>query len=132
MLFRSDKLDYAFQDGEVIGGKVYTTGVVEIDLDSLSQIGFKNNQKSPEQMALQELRDLTLAEEEIDEEMNDDDDYEDEPMPTPIIQRNDGVEKLSINFNDNPLRQDSRREPPPAKVDETFIQGGEIKDDLSI
>lgn len=65
-------------------------------------------------------------------EEDDDDYYEDEPMPTPIIQRNEGVEKLSINFDDNPLRQDSRREPPPAKVEETFIQGGEIKDDLSI
>ena len=57
-----DKLDYAFQDGEVIGGKVYTTGVVEIDLDSLSQIGFEKNQKSEEQMALQELKNLSLNE----------------------------------------------------------------------
>lgn len=68
----------------------------------------------------------------VGEEDDDDFDYEDEPTPMPIIERNEAVEKLSINFDDNPLRQDTRREPPPAKVEETFIQGGEIKDDLSI
>ena len=61
------KLEYAFKDGEIIGGKAYTTGVVEIDLDSLSDIGYKNNLGTPEQMALQELKDLTLAEEETEE-----------------------------------------------------------------
>jgi hypothetical protein len=57
---------------------------------------------------------------------------EEEVVPQPIIQRNESVEKLKINFEDNPLRQDSRREPPPAKVEETFIKGGEIKDNLSL
>ena len=71
------------------------------------------------------------VEEVFDDEdfMEDDDEME---VPQPIIQRNDGVEKLKINFEDNPLRQKTRREPPPAKVEETFIKGGEIKDDLSI
>ena len=58
-------------------------------------------------------------------------DYEVE-VAQPIIQHTEGVEKLKINFEDNPLRADTRREPPPAKVEETFIKGGEIKDDLSI
>lgn len=61
-------------------------------------------------------------------------DFEDEEVEVvqPVIQRTESVEKLKINFEDNPLRQDSRREPPPVKVEETFIKGGEIKDDLSI
>ena len=66
----------------------------------------------------------------------DDEDFdmeqEEDVVPQPIIQRNEGVEKLKINFDDNPLRQDTRREPPPAKVEETFIKGGEIRDNLSI
>lgn len=66
-------------------------------------------------------------------EVFDDEDFEDEiEIPQPIIQRTDGVEKLKINFEDNPLRADTRREPPPAKVEETFIKGGEIKDNLSL
>jgi hypothetical protein len=69
------------------------------------------------------------------EEVFDDEDFDIEEerveMPQPIIQRNESVEKLKINFDDNPLRQDTRREPPSAKVEETFIKGGEIKDDLS-
>lgn len=67
-------------------------------------------------------------------EVFDDEDYEDDEVEVmqPIIQRTEGVEKLKINFEDNPLRADTRREPPPAKVEETFIKGGEIKDDLSI
>jgi hypothetical protein len=72
---------------------------------------------------------------EVEEVFDDEDFMEDEDemeVPQPIIQRNDGVEKLKINFEDNPLRQKTRREPPPAKVEETFIKGGEIKDDLSI
>jgi hypothetical protein len=70
------------------------------------------------------------------EEIFDDEDFMDDDvemeMPQPVIQRNDSVEKLKINFEDNPLRQKTRREPPPANVEETFIKGGEIKDDLSI
>jgi hypothetical protein len=68
-------------------------------------------------------------------EVFDDEDFDlegEDEMPQPTIQRNDGVEKLKINFEDNPLRPSTRREPPPAKVEETFIKGGEIKDDLSI
>jgi len=53
------KLQYAFKDGEIIDDKAYPTGVVEIDLDSLSEFGFENNKKeSVDQMALQELRQL--------------------------------------------------------------------------
>ena len=70
------------------------------------------------------------------EDVFDDEDFEDEDevieVVQPIIEKNESVEKLKINFDDNPLRQDTRREPPPAKVEETFIQGGEIKDNLSI
>lgn len=70
------------------------------------------------------------------EEVFDDDDFdieEEVEAPQPIIQRNESVEKLKINFDDNPLRQDTRREPPAATIsEETFVKGGEIKDDLSI
>jgi hypothetical protein len=67
-------------------------------------------------------------------EVFDEDDYADDAVEVaqPIIQRTEGVEKLKINFDDNPLRADTRREPPPPKVEETFIKGGEIKDNLSI
>ena len=41
-----DKLQYGFQDGEIIGDTVFPTGEVEIDLDSLSEFGFKHNQVS--------------------------------------------------------------------------------------
>ena len=68
------------------------------------------------------------------EEVFDEEDFNDYEVEVaqPIIQHTEGVEKLKINFEDNPLRADTRREPPPAKVEETFIKGGEIKDDLSI
>ena len=70
------------------------------------------------------------------EVVGEEDDYDfeiDDTPPTPIIERNqDGVEKLKINFEDNPLRAKVDREPPAPKVEETFIKGGEIKDDLSI
>ena len=42
-----------------------------------------------------------------------------------------GVDKMSINFDDNPLREKTRREPPAPKVTETFIKGGEIVDEPS-
>jgi hypothetical protein len=54
-----DKLNFAFKDGEVIEDKVYPTGVVEIDLDSLSEFSFSKNKETPEQMALQELKNLS-------------------------------------------------------------------------
>jgi hypothetical protein len=73
---------------------------------------------------------------EVEEVFDDEDfDMEEEEIetPQPIIQRSESVEKLKINFDDNPLRQDTRREPPPATIaEETFMKGGEIKDDLSI
>ncbi len=65
------------------------------------------------------------------EEITDDELEEEQEMPTPIITKNEGVEKLKINFDDNPLRQDTRREPPAPKVEEKFEEGGEIKDELS-
>lgn len=37
-----------------------------------------------------------------------------------------GVQKMKINFDDNPLRDTVKREPPAPKVTETFIKGGEI------
>lgn len=59
-----DKLDYSFTDGEIIGGKAYPTGVVEIDLDSLTKFSFSKNKEAPsvEQLALQELKNLMLKE----------------------------------------------------------------------
>jgi len=66
------------------------------------------------------------------EEVTDDELEAEEEMPKPIITEKEGVEKLKINFDDNPLRQDTRREPPAPKVEEKFVQGGEIKDDLSL
>jgi len=43
-----------------------------------------------------------------------------------IRQEEEGVQKLKINFDDNPLRENTRREPPAPKITETFIKGGEI------
>ena len=41
-------------------------------------------------------------------------------------EENKGVQKLKIKFEDNPLRDKTKREPPAPKVTETFIKGGEI------
>lgn len=74
-----DKLNFAFKDGEVIEDKVYPTGVVEIDLDSLSEFSFSKNKETPEQMALQELKALTKKRKKINErkeELEDDSDDE--------------------------------------------------------
>ena len=74
-----EKLEYAFKDGEVIEDKAYPTGVVEIDLDSLSEFSFKKNQeKTPEQMALQELKKLSLKEQLEERIFDDEEDYENE------------------------------------------------------
>jgi len=40
-----------------------------------------------------------------------------------------GVTKMNIKFDDNPLREKPKRDFPAPKVEETFIKGGEIKDD---
>jgi hypothetical protein len=40
-----------------------------------------------------------------------------------------GVTKMNIKFDDNPLRESPKRDFPAPKVEETFIKGGEIKDD---
>lgn len=90
-----DKLEYSFKDGEVIDDKVHTTGVVEIDLDSLSEFSFSKNKETPEQMALQELKrmakksklkegknfpyDEDSDEDEMeDEELEDDEDFDED------------------------------------------------------
>jgi len=36
---------------------------------------------------------------------------------------------MSINFDENPLRENQRREYPEPKVEEHFVQGGEIVDE---
>jgi len=41
----------------------------------------------------------------------------------------EGVDKMKINFEENPLRQTTIRDYPTPKVEETFIQGGEIIDE---
>lgn len=74
-----EKLEYAFKDGEVIEDKAYPTGVVEIDLDSLSEFSFKKNQeKTPEQMALQELKRLSMKEQVEEKMFDDEEDFDDE------------------------------------------------------
>jgi hypothetical protein len=67
------------------------------------------------------------------EDIFDDDDFlqEDEIVtkntpPSPPPKQTD---KFDINFADNPLRQDTRREPPAPKVEEFFQKGGEIIDE---
>lgn len=69
---------------------------------------------------------------EADDIFDDDDFYDEDELnkvvpPPPPSPKN--TEKYDINFGDNPLRQDSRREPPAPKVEETFIKGGEIIDE---
>jgi len=98
-----DKLEYAYADGEVIGDKVYKTGVVEIDLDSISQYSFEKNQKTPEQMALQELKQLSknsLLEEELEEEMNNDDDFDDDSDSFPYDDGEEDMDGLEIDDED--------------------------------
>jgi len=76
-----DKLEYAYADGEVIGDKVHPTGLVEIDLDSISEYSFSKNKQTDEQLALQELKKLTkksLYREQIEEEMSTDEDYDED------------------------------------------------------
>ena len=41
----------------------------------------------------------------------------------------EGVDKMKITFDENPLRETVVREYPAPKVEETFIQGGEIIDE---
>jgi hypothetical protein len=41
----------------------------------------------------------------------------------------DGVDKMKINFDDNPLRETVVREYPAPQVEEIFIKGGEIIDE---
>jgi hypothetical protein len=43
----------------------------------------------------------------------------------------EGVDKMKITFDENPLRETVVREYPAPKVEETFIQGGEIMDEPS-
>lgn len=102
-----DKLEYAYKDGEVIGGKVYTTGVVEIDLDSLSEIGFEKNKQTPEQMALQELKSLSkrALKEQLEEEMVDDEDFDDESETFPY-EDDDSDEDEDIESDDDELETD--------------------------
>jgi hypothetical protein len=103
-----DKLDYAFKDGEVIADKVYPTGVIEIDLDSLSEFGFKHNNQTPEQLALQELKALSKKSklnEQLDEEMNDDEDYDDESETYPY-----GGDEDEDEMDDEDLEDDESDE----------------------
>jgi hypothetical protein len=41
----------------------------------------------------------------------------------------EGVDRMKITFDENPLRETVVREYPAPKVEETFIQGGEIMDE---
>lgn len=47
-------------------------------------------------------------------------------------QQKDGVNKMKIVFDENPLREKVVREYPAPKVEETYIQGGEIIDDIQV
>lgn len=108
-----DKLEYAYADGEIIGDKVYPTGLVEIDLDSISQYSFKKNQETPEQMALQELKALsqkTKLNEELEEEMHDDEDYDEDSdtFPYEDEELDSDADELSDlhDFNDDDEEDD--------------------------
>jgi hypothetical protein len=95
------KLDYAFKDGEMIADKAYPTGVVEIDLDSLTEFEFSKNKETPEQLALQELKELSKKSklnEELEEEMNDDEDFDDESETFPY---DDEEESDEDDFEDD-------------------------------
>jgi len=95
------KLDYAFKDGEMIADKAYPTGVVEIDLDSLTEFEFSKNKETPEQLALQELKVLSKKSklnEELEEEMNDDEDFDDESETFPY---DDEEESDEDDFEDD-------------------------------
>jgi hypothetical protein len=54
------------------------------------------------------------------------DDFEE---PESQLDRKEGVDKMKITFDENPLRESVVREYPAPKVEETFIRGGEIIDE---
>ena len=129
-----DNLNYAFKDGEVIENKIFPTGVVEVDLDSLSEFSFENNKKTPEQMALQELKNLSLREQ-IEEEMNDDDDYDSDSDSFPYEDSEDddneeeseeGEEPDDEEFEDEESEEDLEDEESDMDVD---IEDEEFTDD---
>lgn len=110
-----DKLNYAFKDGEVIEDKIFPTGLVEVDLDSLSEFSFEDNKKTPEQMALQELKRLSLREQ-IEEEMNDDEGFDEEADTYPYdddedsdedMEDEDELEMDDEDFEDEDMESDS-------------------------
>lgn len=103
------KLQYAYTDGEVIGNKVYTTGLVEVDLDSLSEFSFEQNKKDNEQMALQELKALSRKSklnEELDEEMNDDDGFDDDSDSFPYDDEDEDMDDEDMDDEDEDEEDD--------------------------
>lgn len=45
--------------------------------------------------------------------------------------KQEGVEKMQIKFDENPLRENQRRDYPEPKVEEHFVKGGEITEEPS-
>jgi hypothetical protein len=118
------KLDYAFKDGEMIADTAYPTGVVEIDLDSLTEFEFSKNKETPEQLALQELKALSKKSklnEELEEEMNDDEDFDDESETFPY---DDEEESDEDDFEDDDEDMDLDDED-----DEDFDEDEDSEDD---
>jgi len=103
------KLQYAYTDGEVIGNKVHTTGLVEVDLDSLSEFSFEQNKKDTEQMALQELKALSRKSklnEELEEEMNDDDGFDDDSDSFPYDDESEDMDDEDMDDEDEDFEDD--------------------------
>lgn len=125
-----DKLEYAFKDGEIIDDKIYPTGVVEIDLDSLSEFSFnKNRKETDEQKALQELKNMSnkrkniqesCKTEDLEEEIDIEDDLDDDEEEDEIDIDDDGLDDELSDDEDDEFGSD---------VEVLF--GDEIEDEFS-
>lgn len=78
---------------------------------------------SDEEIEYMERMERLMAEQERTRQQSDDLEQEES------IVSKDGVDKMKITFDENPLRETVVREYPAPKVEETFIQGGEIIDE---
>ena len=123
-----EKLNYAFKDGEIIEDKIFSTGLVEIDLDSLSEFSFENNNKTAEQMALQELKKLSLKER-IEEEMNDDEDFDEESDTYPYESEED--EDDFEDEDDMDLDDEEFEDEDELEMDDEGFEDDDLEDEES-
>jgi hypothetical protein len=75
---------------------------------------------------MERMEALLAEQDRIREQEQDEFDETDSPQDS-----KEGVDKMKITFDENPLRETVVREYPAPKVEETFIQGGEIMDEPS-